>query len=61
MIFGAFTIYFHAGNLFLILLTIPFNYSKLSSAKFMKFQPASERKVESGFGTADVLVVPLTK
>lgn len=61
MIFGAFMIYFHTGNLDLMLLTIPFNYSKFSSAKFMKFQPASERKVESGFGTGDVFVVPLTK
>ena len=61
MIFGAFTIYFHTGNLLLMLLTIPFNYSKFSSAKLIKFQPASERKVASGFGILDVLVVPLTK
>jgi hypothetical protein len=58
---GAFITSFHAGNLFLMLLTIPFNYWKFSSAKLRKFQPASERKVVSGFGTKAVLVVPLTK
>ena len=60
-IFEDFAISFHWGNLDFKLPTSPFNYGKLSYAKFKKSQPAAEKNEGSGLGLVAVRVVPLIK